>query len=622
MNKKLILLTLGFATSIFAQDLKTSVAEVIETNPKVLERLKNYNATKENIDIAEAGYYPSLDLSIGVGVENNQERTNYKGDSTLLEEGGPSGNFVDSTTFSVYQNSLTYTQNLFNGFSTSSQVDVQEHATVAAAYSYIENVNDRAFKMVDAYIEVMRNRALLENAQANVDINEEIFKKVQKLYDSGLTTLSEVNKIESSLSLAKSNYVVQENTLMDVMYNLHRVLGRYLDVEKMQKPALNVALPASLEEASQYAIQNNPSLLVAAYNVKMAQASYKESKSSYYPQIDIEISQSINKNLSGTEGKDNRLRAMAYLKYNFFNGFSDKAKVQQNISKIHQEVESKNDLRRQTLEGLNLSWAANEKLGDQLEHLNEYKKFALKTLTLYSKEYDLGRRSLLDLLSAQGDYISAKEQIINTEYTMLFAKYRILDAMGTLVQTVLGDTNIIYSKVGLAGSTPKNTDTLPIHYDRDLDLLVDEYDLCNNSLKDEMRNTYGCKFIYEDTKKIERYSGFYTNDPHDSNATALNERGTDRLNNLIKQLEPYKFEYIKFEILGNVDNEQMSKEDKKELSKQRAIYVKERLIEAGAKAQNINIHANADKAPMYSRESSNSIEKNNRVDIIVRKLHK
>ena len=620
MNKKTIFLALGLTSTLMAQDLKTSVEEVINTNPTVQERLKNYNATKEDITIAKSGYYPTLDLSIGVGMENNQKRTNYAGASTLIEEGGP--NTTDSTSFSVYQNSLTYTHNIFNGFSTTNQVDVQKNATVSAAYSYIENVNDTAFKMVDTYIQVMRNKELLETAQANVDINEEIFKKVQKLYDSGLTTLSEVNKIESSLALAKSNYIVQENTLLDVTYNMHRVLGRYLDVEKMEKPVLNVALPANIEEAAQYAMKYNPSLLVAGYNVKMAQAQYKEKKSPYYPSLDIEISQNMNKNLSGTEGKDDRLRAMAYLRYNFFNGFSDKAKIQQSISKIHQEIESKNDLRRQVLEGLNLSWAANEKLGDQLDHLNDYKKFALKTLTLYSKEYDLGRRSLLDLLSAQNDYIGAKQQIINTEYLMLFAKYRILDAMGTLVQTVLGDTKIVYSKVGLNGQTPKNLDSLPVHYDKDMDLVVDEYDICNNSLKNQMRNSYGCKEVFEDTSKIERYSGFYFNDSKDEDGAKLSEDGLNRLDLLVKQLSPYGFTYLKFDIFGNVDNDAMNEVAKLELSKQRALYVRDKLIEAGAKEENIAIHANSDKAPMFSRESSDSIEKNNRVDIAVRKLYK
>ncbi|MGE3613554.1 MAG: TolC family protein, partial [Sulfurimonas sp.] len=112
------------------------------------------------------------------------------------------------------------------------------------------------------------------------------------------------------------------------------------------------------------------------------------------------------------------------------------------------------------------SWTSHEKLGEQLKYLNEYKKFSLQTLTLYSKEYDLGRRSLLDLLSAQNDFIGAKAQIITSEYSLLFSKYRILDAMGTLVTTVVEESDTLYSKVGLRGETPSNNDTLPISYDK------------------------------------------------------------------------------------------------------------------------------------------------------------
>lgn len=442
-----IVLALSISTALFSQDIKTTISEVLSTNPIVLERLKNYNATKEDITTAQAGYYPKLDLSIGVGKEDGEKPLNQEFD------------------YSVYQNSLTLTQNLFKGFETISRVKEQENRTISSAYSYIEKVNDTSFKMVNAYIQVMKNMELLNIQKENVEINTEIFKKVQKLYDAGLTTLSEVNKIESSLSLAKSNYVVQENTLLDVTYNMKRVLGRHLEPQAMNKPTLNVALPANIEEATQFAMQNNPSLLVGKYNIKLAQAVYQEKKSPFYPSIDLEISQAMNKNLSGIEGKYENLRAMAYLKYNLFNGFADEAGLQKSVSSIYQEIETKNRLGREVTEGLNLSWVANEKLTTQLEHLNDYKKFSLQTLTLYSKEYDLGRRSLLDLLSAQNDFIAAKAQIITTEYNTLFAKYRILDAMGTLVSTVLGETDILYSNVGLNGRAPKNNDTLPISYD-------------------------------------------------------------------------------------------------------------------------------------------------------------
>ncbi len=51
----------------------------------------------------------------------------------------------------------------------------------------------------------------------------------------------------------------------------------------------------------------------------------------------------------------------------------------------------------------------------------------------------------LNLLSAQNDLISSKAQIINAQMDRLFAQYRILDAMGMLVSSVLDDKD--YAKI-------------------------------------------------------------------------------------------------------------------------------------------------------------------------------
>lgn len=431
MRNKLFLV-LVMTGSLLAQDLKTSIKEVIATNPVILERLENYRTLKEDIRSSEAEYYPKLDISLGLGYEHSVKK-DYSGDSTLSDR----GNKVSSLGLGVYQNALTYTQNLFNGYATTYKIEQQEHRTVSAAYSYVEKVNHTSFEMVNTYLQVLKHEALLITAKENVDINIEVFIKVKKLFDAGLTTLSEVNKIESSLSLARSNYVVQENTLLDVKYNMKRVIGKHIDTSKMKKPIFKTVLPKNLEEASAFALTHNPSLLVSDYNIKLAKATLQEKHASNYPSIDLEISQSLNKNLSAIEGNDNRFRAMINLKYNLFNGYADESSVLRSKSKINQELESKNTLTREVIEGLELSWAANEKLTLQLKHLEEYKKFSLKTLTLYSKEYALGRRSLLDLLSAQNDLIGSKSQIITTSYSILFAKYRILDALGLLVPSII-----------------------------------------------------------------------------------------------------------------------------------------------------------------------------------------
>lgn len=515
-----VILSLLLTTSLSAQSLKVTINELLSSNPIILERLKNYNATKEEIGVAEAGYYPSIDLSFGAGIEETKLPTSEQN-------------------FNVYQNSLKYTHNIFNGFSTLYKVQEQEYRTLSAAYSYIEKVNNTAFEMANAYLQVMKNQELLLTAEENVAIDEEILSRVNKLYESGLTTLSEVNKIESSLALAKSNLVVQENINLDVSYNLQRILGRALNPSEMIRPSVDeTLLPQTMQKTILYSMQNNPSLLVSDFNIKLAQATHKENYSGYYPSIDIEISKTMTNNISGVAGENERTRAMAYLNFNIFRGFEDSRSIQKSVSKIHQEVEIKNTLKRRVIEGLSLSWSANTKLKEQLEHLNTYKKFSKQTLDLYSQEYDLGRRSLLDLLSAQNDFIKSKAQIINTEYSLLYSKYRILDSMGILVPSIMNEgkvsnKSIIYDNVGLTGQTPSNEDSLPILYDRDRDLIVDSMDICDNSLNEKMKDIYGCRLIDYKLQQIERYEGFLFN------GDSLEHSSKKELEKLIQQLREY-----------------------------------------------------------------------------------
>jgi outer membrane protein, adhesin transport system len=596
MNRKL-LLAISFTISLNAQDLKTSIAELLETNPIILERLQNYNATKGEVKTTQSAYYPSIDLSLGAGIEQKSTLDTTPNVSKDLD---------------AYQATLKYTQNIFNGFKTTHQVEQQEYRTISAAYSYIEKVNDTAFELADAYIQVMKNNELLQTAKENVETNNEIFIKVKKLYESGLTTLSEVNKIESTLALSKSNLVVQENTLLDTSYKLHRIMGRYLDVDKMVKPELDVLLPNSLEEATQYAITHNPSLLISNYNIKLAQATKKEKESSFYPKLDLEVSQSYNKNLNVIEAEDSRFKAMAYINYNIFNGFLNSNELQNSISKIYQEVEIKNTLRREVIEGLNLSWAANTKLQKQLKYLQKYKDFSFKTLTLYTKEYDLGRRSLLDLLSAQNDFIGAKSQIINTKYNILFSKYRILDAMGTLLTTVMGENNPSFAKVDLVPHADFKKDSLPIQLDRDNDLIPDDKDICDNSLSLEMKNIYGCGFKDINITQIERYNGFEFDDDSDD----INFQTKKNIDQLLLQLKPYGYKNIRLELLSNAFNEDLSDKELVALSYKRAQKIESIFIDAGFIKKNILIVANGNTAPIYLENE----DKNNRVDIIVKKL--
>ena len=87
------------ATSLGATTLKSVVAQTLDSNPIIIERLQNYRATREEVGIAEAGYYPTLDLQSSVGRKTTGRIS--------------SGEDVVEVTYNVFQNSLILRQNIF-----------------------------------------------------------------------------------------------------------------------------------------------------------------------------------------------------------------------------------------------------------------------------------------------------------------------------------------------------------------------------------------------------------------------------------------------------------------------------------------------------------------------------
>jgi len=584
MFKKIVLSFAAIATLAQAHTLKDSVERVLETNPIVLERLANYKETAKDLSIANSEYLPTLDLSATVG----QERTD-----------NDNANIIADNSLNFYETSLTLMLNVFNGFGTTNKVDYQKARIVASAYNFVEKSNDTAFEMTRRYIEVIKHRELYITAKDNVLINEEIFEKVNDLYKTGLTTKSEVRKIESSLSLAKSNLVVQENNIMDSIFNFKKVYGERLDVDTLEIPSFNVYLPKSLNEASEYAIRNNPSIMVSNYNIKAAEYLKSEKEKDFYPKIDLIAQQNLDKNTYSIAAERNRLRAGVILTYNLYRGGADVDNVEKHISSIYKNVQIRNELQRETLEGLELSWSAYKMTQKQLVQLEKYKTYSEETLSLYKEEYDLGRRTLLDLLSAQNDFINAKSQIIKATYDGLFAKYRVLDSMGLLVAGIMGNEYSYMQKVGLAGvDAVDNIDTMPISYDEDRDNLASADDLCQASFENSDILSNGCLNLSEKYTQIKSFKLL----KFGSNGEL--ENSDETLKDIVDSVQTNSYKLKKLVIQSHSSATDSKVEDFK-TSDTYAQNIRQYFIDAGVDRDKIVVVSNGSTAPISSDESLN-----------------
>ena len=209
--KVLLILALSCMSmsTLLATSLKQVVSEVLDSNPVIMERLKNYRANREEIGIAEAGYYPTLDLQSAVGKK--------------------------------------YTGRISNDIT--------------------KETYDVTLQTIKVYMDLRKEKELLNNSKINVQHNEKLYNKVVKAYDAGLTSLSEVSKIQSSLSLAKSNMMVQKNRLSNAMFNYRRVTGRLIALDKVKTINFKIKLPKNSQKATMYALEYNPLLLNSVHGL-------------------------------------------------------------------------------------------------------------------------------------------------------------------------------------------------------------------------------------------------------------------------------------------------------------------------------------------------------------------
>ncbi len=474
MNKKILLLpVLMLVSSLEAYTLTGTIKHSLKGNPAVKARLENYEKAIYDLNIAKSEFLPKLDFTGRYGY-------------TYQLSGGRDF---------VYKNSLTLMQNLFDGFKTTNQIKVEESKIMAAAYNYVEFVNDTVLNISRYYIDMLKNKELLDLDQQVITFNQDILSKTNELTKSNSGRISDLSKIDSSLQLAEYNYLVRKNNLMDTKFNLQKYTGTIIDENQLEQPNYNLNIVGGLNESILYAIEHNPSVIVGEYKIKTAQAKLKRDKSKYYPSLDLEL----NYNIDRIGDKTNKYyESLLKVKFNIFNGFADKYTIDKHKSSVRFEQNIKRDIKRQVTQGLELSYSAFTMLKQQIPFLESYIAKTEKTLDLYKKEFRIGTRSLNDLLLAHNEYITAKSKLVTAKYDLMFSKYRILDARGELVNKLL-DQEYVNDFYSLLNTNMENTisSDFKISKDEDKDKIIDTLDICDNTPigKNTKVNAFGCVLL-------------------------------------------------------------------------------------------------------------------------------
>lgn len=143
-----------------------------------------------------------------------------------------------------------------------------------------------------------------------------------------------------------------------------------------------------------------------------------------------------NRNAAGTAGQDTSLSALLVMNYSLYRGGGDIARRREFISRLAEARQRLNQAIRQTEETTRLSWSALLSARDRLTQLRAIVQANENVKDSYRKQFDIGRRTLADLLDSENNLFQSRSNLVISEFVEMFGIYRILASSGMLLATL------------------------------------------------------------------------------------------------------------------------------------------------------------------------------------------
>ncbi|MGK2945502.1 MAG: TolC family outer membrane protein [Desulfuromonadales bacterium] len=414
--------SLLLAANATAQDTRVKLPDTVATALEYNPRLKVLQANQEAIgferDRARGGYYPQVDVAFGYGVEAHSD--------TITRGNDNENNFYDRL-----EGSVRLSQLLYDGKETRSLVEIEEAKMVSAGYRTFDNAEAIALDAIIAHMGVYRQRELVGLAQMNINDHVEILGQLTERQEGGAGSIADVDQTNARLARANATLAETQADLKVAEANYQRIVGKLAgDIEFFNVPAGMV--PKTLDEAVMQAMENNPKVLALDANVDEASRRVELSKSGFLPKIHAELSSSYEDQVESSETYEHNNQAMVRVRWNLFNGHSDVADRKAAMARKMQAAASRDDQQVQIIEETQATWAQLESARQQVVLFGDALNYNQKTHDSYRKQFNVGQRTLLDVLDARNEMFQSSGLMVTAKTNEVIAAERLLALTGKL----------------------------------------------------------------------------------------------------------------------------------------------------------------------------------------------
>ncbi|WP_321346904.1 TolC family outer membrane protein [Halopseudomonas oceani] len=585
-GRRSLALAIGLAIcSMSAQaetdSLRAVVAETLDSNPEISSSLQAYYASQHDARVAAGGYLPSIDVDASLGQGNRQfdNRSDY------------SRNYAE----------ISLTQMLFDGFRVRNNLAHAEYSSRALYYEALSEAEAKALEAAEAYLDVLRYRDLVGLAQENLSHHLRVQQHVEERAESGVGNHADLKQIEGRVSLARSNLMTEVANLQSVTARFQRLVGRAPsdDMDPVSIPQGRV--PDSLEQVLNTSFANNPALYAAFENIRSAEADLGAAKANRYPTLELGLRQGIYKN---NNSFDNRTDPDSYgsenivelrMRYNLFNGGSDRAAERAAHSRINQAQSLRDKACVDLRQTATIAYTDILNIEVRKQSLAAHRDASGSVIEAYRQQFDIGRRTLLDVLDSENEAYQAERAYVAGKYDQQLAELRTLQSMGTLLSTlsVTGEQVPTLEDALSGEAAPAESRYCSAYSDAQLNISQ-----------------------YDRAMPLAETVGLSGDALFDSGSAELKASALTRIKDIVEQAALGGGRVKSVRVVGHTDSTG-SDALNRSLSQARAVAVRDFLISAGVQASVITATGVAADQPVASNATAEGRAQNRRVELLI-----
>ena len=424
MKKTTLSFIFLFSSTLQAQNLLETYDLALQNDPFLRQSLANKMAVGELKEQSIAQLLPSINAGASTVY-------NWSDQKSIFNQ-----NFPGQSSKNEYWNnqfSINLVQPVFH-WDMWVQLSQSEKQIAQADASYLAEQQRLILKTTNAYFDVLGTQDDLTFVLSEQETIARQLEQAQQRFDVGLIAITDVYEAQAGYDQSRADVISAKNSVSNAKEALKEIIGSQLSELSNLGETLPLPEPQpnDIDEWNNQALNQNLQILVARNESEIAQENIEFQRSGHYPTLDVVGQFGLNDTTGNLWAHGNTENIGLQLNIPIFEGGAVVSRTRQAEYQYNQAEDALLATQRAVTKEVKDSYRAVMDSINQVAALKSAVKSGKSALEATEAGFEVGTRTMVDVLAATKNYTSAQSRYAQARYAYLVSGIRLKNAASTL----------------------------------------------------------------------------------------------------------------------------------------------------------------------------------------------